>query len=50
MKRAVFVVLVIALVAGHKIDEEDNVPDVDIRKTDVRREFAQFVRVGKHFN
>ena len=49
MKRAVFLVVVVALAAGHKISEEDNLPDVDIRKTDVRQEFAQFVRVGEQF-
>jgi len=48
MKYAAIAVLVIALVAGHRLDEEDNLPDVDIRKTDVRREFAQFVRKFRH--
>jgi len=44
MKRVAVLVLVIALVAGHRIDEEDDELDVDIRRTDVRSEFAQFVR------
>lgn len=44
MKCVAFAVLAVALVAGHRLDEEDNLPDVDIRKTDVRNEFAHFIR------
>ena len=49
MKFAVVLVVVMAIVVGHRLDEEDEVPDVDIRKTDVRKEFASFVRVGDLF-
>lgn len=37
-------IVLVVLATGHKIDEEDNVPDVDIRKIDSRHEFAHFVR------
>lgn len=39
-------IVLVVLATGHKIDEEDNVPDVDIRKIDSRHEFAHFVRVS----
>merc|ERR1719427_1190191 len=44
MKCIGVLLVVIALVAAHKIDEEDDVPDIDIRKVDSRREFARFIR------
>jgi len=44
MKCIGVLLVVVALVATHKIDEEDDVPDIDIRKVDSRREFARFIR------
>merc|ERR1719440_1569875 len=38
------IVAVVALAAGHRVDEEDNLPDVDIRDVNFRNEFASFVR------
>ena len=46
MKFLLACVVLVAAVSAHKIDEEDDVADVDIRKIDERREFAGFVRVN----
>lgn len=44
------IVVVVVLTAGHRVDEEDNIPDVDIRDVHFRNEFASFVRVSANLS
>ena len=38
--------LLVVLAVSHRVDEEDDVEDVDIRQMDLRKEFSSFVRVS----
>jgi len=40
--------VLVVVAVSHRIEEEDDVEDVDIRQMDLRREFSSFVRKFKH--